>query len=716
MCKTIVKLDTLDFELKLNYPFYFLIFCLLAGAAYAFITYYKSYYTVNGHFFSHPNILMAVFRFLTVSLISFLLLSPFIKDYFNRVEDPTVVFALDNSESVILNDDSTYYKTKFKNSINNLNENLKDNYNVKTFTFGETVKESKDLDFSSQKTNLSSIFDEIYNRYYNRNLGAIVLASDGIYNEGQNPLASSKKLKSPIYSIAMGDTIPPKDLKIGNLNYNKIVFEGNRFPVEVTINGEDCKGNESQVQIIKDGEVKFEQDFSINQEQFEKTFRAELNAKEAGLQRYVVKIKGVDNEISYVNNEKSFLINVLESKKEILLLSNAPHPDISVLKKSIENNEHYHVNTYQAKQYKNRLSRKDESLEAYNVVIFHQVPGTKSQGSQLVKQVLQEQIPTFFVLGPQSNLDLFNSLSTGLQIQQSNKSSNEVTAEPAKGFSLFTLSKQLQDYISEYPPLMAPYGDYKFNFNNANLLNQKIGKVASNKPLWTFVQRPEHKIGVLAGTGIWRWHLSEYSNFQTQDRFNELINKTIQYLSVKADKRLFRLRDPKSEFYEDEKVTFKAELYNKAYEPVEDGTITMEITNEEGKTYNFKFRKIANGYQVDGGYLPVGKYTFEATAQVKNNNYSLNGEFVVNPIDIEHLQTVADHQLLYTLANENGGAMLYPRNIKGLEEVLNNREEIKPIAHQEYKLRELINNKLLFFIIVVLLGGEWFFRKFFGGY
>ncbi len=39
------------------------------------------------------------------------------------------------------------------------------------------------------------------------NLGAVVLAGDGIYNQGVEPLFAASGLSVPIYTIALGDTV-----------------------------------------------------------------------------------------------------------------------------------------------------------------------------------------------------------------------------------------------------------------------------------------------------------------------------------------------------------------------------------------------------------------------------------------------------------------------------------------------------------------------------
>jgi len=38
------------------------------------------------------------------------------------------------------------------------------------------------------------------------------------------------------------------------------------------------------------------------------------------------------------------------------------------------------------------------------------------------------------------------------------------------------------------------------------------------------------------GDGLWKWKMRDYVDHNNHNLFNELISKTVQYLSVKADK------------------------------------------------------------------------------------------------------------------------------------------------------------------------------------
>lgn len=706
------NIKPLDFSIQIDYPLYFIVFCLLVGALFAFFTYYQTYFGDKGRFWEFPTYLMAFIRFLAVSLIAFFLLSPLLKNFYKDVNKPAIAVLADNSRSVTLNRDSAFYRDSFNNKLSELVSRLKQDYEVNAFKFGNSMKNDLALDFSGKKTNISQALEETYNQYYNRNLGAIVLASDGIYNEGENPLSTAKKLQAPLYTVAMGDTIPPKDIFIKNIRHNKIVFAGNQFPVEITLRSESLKGQSTDLKVLKEGEVEYTTQIDIAEENMDTTIRAFLEADDPGMHKYEIKVEPVENEISKVNNQREFFVNVLESKKEILIVGQSPHPDIKILKSAIEANERYKAETFTLGQWQKVSS----ALDPYNLVITHELPGKNGNGRQLMKKILSERKPALFMVGNETALTAFNNLNSGLQIKGGNNAIDKVRPDLVQDFNQFKVKEGTKQVLSEMPPVYTPHGDYIFNTQHDILLKQKIGEVNTDKPLMTFLRRSDHKVGIFCGTGLWQWYLNEYRLNENHKIFNGLISKSIQLLSIKENKERFRLREPKRIFSEDERVTFEAELYNSSYEPVEGANISFEITNQEGKKYEFEFREISNGYRVDAGFLPVGEYNYKATARVGEETFDLKGRFIVKAVKHEHLNTVADHQLLYTLAQESNGDLVYPSQINKLYEAIKELDTMKPVVHREYQLKELIHNKSLFFVIIFLLGAEWLFRKYYGGY
>jgi len=374
----------------------------------------------------------------------------------------------------------------------------------------------------------------------------------------------------------------------------------------------------------------------------------------------------------------------------------------------LESNENYEVNSYSAEDF-------DRSIGDYNLVIFHQLPSVKSQMQTLLADIDKAKTPVLYILGSQVSVSAFNNSQSNLSVPASGGKMNDVTPALSKDFSLFTLSDALKSYSSKFSPLQCPFGNYKVNTSVSVLFDQRIGLVSTDIPLVFFSQSGEQKQGVICGEGLWRWRLQDYADNGNPNIFNELITKTVQYLSAKIDKSLFRVVS-KNNFYENESVDFEAEVYNDSYELINEPEVSVTITNNDGKKFPFTFNKTTNTYRLNAGMFPVGNYRYEAKVKVGTKIYTEKGEFSVAALQVETTNTIADHQLLYSLAKKNGGEMIYPNQINKLAELLNSRDDIKPISHSEKKLSDMINLKWIFFLLLALISLEWFIRKINGAY
>ena len=226
-------------EVILATPYWYILLCLLAGLGCAWWL-----YGGNSSFNESPWLRRILFflRFLSVSVIAFLLLSPFIKSALREVEKPAIAIAFDNTSSILL--DSTHLSA---DAINQLAEKLtstfKNDYDANRYSFGSTVEnEVTKNDFSEKSTKISAMFDYLKSLYAGRNLGAVIVLSDGIYNKGSNPVYAAEKLKVPVYTIAVGDTAINRDLLISDVVYNKTAFLGNNFPVEIGVTMRQAAG------------------------------------------------------------------------------------------------------------------------------------------------------------------------------------------------------------------------------------------------------------------------------------------------------------------------------------------------------------------------------------------------------------------------------------------------------------------------------------------
>jgi len=236
-----------------------------------------------------------------------------------------------------------------------------------------------------------------------------------------------------------------------------------------------------------------------------------------------------------------------------------------------------------------------------------------------------------------------------------------------------------------------------------------------NKLLSAFNEVQGNKFGFILGEGLWRWKSAAFQQSESHDSFNELITKSVQYLASKEDKSLFRVNG-KNDFLENEDVVFDAELYNASYEPISGKEISMQIRNEEGKEFTYQFSSSGDLYQLNAGRLSVGNYSYEAKASSEGNVWVERGEFSVSPLQMEIINTIADHRLLNQFARENNGVMVYPNQMQKLVDEITNKKEIVSVSYENKQLDELINFRWLAVLILILLSTEWLLRKRAGTY
>jgi len=703
----------LNSTIAISYPWWYIGLCLLLGALYAFVLYFKdNSFKDAGKKVQRYIKALSILRFLVVSFLAFLLLMPLLKNRVTSVEQPILVYLQDNSESVknALEADST----SFKNNTSTLLNQLSENYELHQYQFGDAFNDELDYVFDGKVTNIEAALEEVYSRYANQNVGGIILATDGIYNEGSNPIYSSRTLNVPVYSIALGDTTPKRDIKIERSYYNKIAYLRDKFTLRVDVTATNCANEGTSLKIFKikseGGKDRISTNaIAVKSNDFTKTYDLEIEATTPGINQYQIEIDKIKDEATTDNNVQRIYIDVLDSRQKILLLAAAPHPDITAIKSAIGKNENYETKVAYANNF-------NESISTYNLIVLHGLPGKNAPVTQLLSEISSKGIPVFYVLSQQTNIAGFNKAQPLLQVNGSNNQLNNAKADLLPGFTLFTLESTMAENLKNLPPLNTPFGEYALGENAVSLINQKIGTVSTNYPMLVLEQSSAIKRAVLAGEGIWRWRMYDFQTDANFDTVDELISKTIQYLSVKSDKRKFRCTAAKNLYYETERIGFDAELYNDSYELINDSDATLTITDVEGKAFPFNFNKTASAYKLDAGIFPVGDYSFVAKTIYAGKNFESKGKFSVIPKQLEALNTVANHQLLNSLAGKSGGAVFYDNQMQAIADSVTNNATIKPVMFSNFENSAFINLKWLFFAILIFLALEWFVRKFHGGY
>ena len=149
-------------NLIFEYSAWWIPLCLLMGAIYAAILYRN----VKVPWSQSTSYVMAGTRFLLVSLIGILLISPFLNQTENTFEKPLVVIAMDNSQSMAMIDDSTNLQALSSTVLGIGTELEQTGYNVVYRDLvNKNIEPSENILFDQPQTDLAKLLKDIQNDF-----------------------------------------------------------------------------------------------------------------------------------------------------------------------------------------------------------------------------------------------------------------------------------------------------------------------------------------------------------------------------------------------------------------------------------------------------------------------------------------------------------------------------------------------------------------------
>jgi len=688
-------------QLILSTQWWFILLCLGLGIGYAYLLY-------KPQFKDTVFKALAVVRALVVSLLAFFLLGPVLVRTSSEIEKPKILMVLDNSESVLSNKNRDFYTKDFLKQWYNLSSELGEDYDVEYLNLGGDVKPADSADFKAKRTDIGSMYDFINNTYAKQNVGAVVFASDGIYNRGANPSYKQLNFHAPIYTIGMGDSTIKKDVILKSAVANSIAYLNNEFPIEINISAFECVGQNTTLNISENGNAVFSQNIAIDKKDFFKSILINLEAKQPGTKHYVATLSSISGEHSIINNKKDIFIDIIDGREKILIAHNGSHPDIGAIKEALKPNKNYETISKTLSE----INLGD--ISQYSVAILHQLPARGSNSQNLINTLRANKIPIWVIVGSQTAFEQLNQVAGIARIDRNQGRFNESQASLNTKFNAFTLEENTKQTIGLFPPMTVPYGQYAGTEYMDVLAYQKIGNVNSNIPLWAFSNQNNEKTAYLFGEGFWKWRMIDFVENENHVASSELVNKTIQFLAVKEDKRKFRVYPVKSVYEEDENVRFVAELYNASYELINTNEVKLSITDEAKKIYSYTFSRNDKSYALDLGLLNPGAYQF--TAKAEGINETVSGKFLVTALQTELVNTRADFALLRDMSKKNNGEFVPTEQLKSVAYKIKKNTGVTSVTYNEKKPDELINLKWVFFILLGLISLEWFIRKYEGAY
>lgn len=643
---------------------------------------------------------LAGLRIALLVILGVLLLEPFIVSAFNEEEKPRLLVFDDVSQSL-----GAPERAAASSLIRANAEQLEEKYDLRFLRFGETsILEEDSVSGIGYYTNFESVIAASNERFYNQNIGAVVVGTDGIQTQGSDPRYLSMNAAAPVMALALGDSAVKPDLEISEVLNNRLVFLGNDFQVKARLRAVKLAGNSATAILSRDGSEIARTDFEINRQDFAQEVVFQIEADRVGLHRYTVDVTVFDSEVNRLNNAAETFIEVLDNRTSVMILTKHPHPDIAAFKQAIETSDQYEVTVKMVDDW-------DQQIENVDLFILHGLP-TDAQDLNKLKVIRDERIPVLSVLNQNVSLVHFHAMDMGLNITTERNRADNATGIIHSNFNLFKAGNEQN--MSRYPPLQVLFGDYTLTGQGQSLLYQRIGSVNTDKPLLVFGSKLGWKRAVLTGEGWWRWRL--YARMQLDSKWlDQIVLKTVQYLALKQKRTRLNVNAP-TKVAEGKEVRFEAEFYNASFELSNEPELQLTLTDSAGQEFDYRFLSDGNGYELSVGALPPGDYQWKATVQSSGEAFNQAGELLVTENKAEFVSLIADYNFLEQWTGKTGGATYYKGQEQQLIDRLINLETAKPLIHTSKQWQSIIDWKWVCFLIVLLATLEWVFRKLNGYY
>ncbi len=638
------------------------------------------------------TLILSFLRFLGLFGLFILLINPkFTKNEYT-LEKTNLVVLTDNSSSM---EETKNEVASFLSKIEG-NADISKRFDLEKYTFGTSLEELDSLSFDEKNTNISKALASLSDVYSNSNT-AIVMLTDGNQTVGEDYGYFGGQLKFPVYAIAVGDTTQYEDVRIGQVNSNKYAFLKNKFPLEAYVSYTGNDDIVAKVSVTVNEKNVYRENVKLSKENNSRAINTLINANSVGIKSIKVSVSTLSKERNTLNNQKNVVVEVIDEKTNIAIISSIVHPDIGALKKAIESNEQRTVSIL-------RPTVNLKNLEEVDVFILYQ---PNASFKSVYTYLQQKKASVFTITGEVVNSNFLNRIQHTYKINGSYPI-QETFPILNPSFSKFDIS----DFsIDGFPPLSNKAAASKYG-NGEALLTMMVMEVTMDSPLLFAVEGENGKELVLLGENIWKWRMQSYRNDRSFENFDGFMGKLMRYLS--ANKSKDRLNIEYKSIYQgsnDAKIT--ATYFDETFVFDSNAVLTVELntTKNSGST-QFPMLLKNNFYEADFSDLPPGTYSFKV--RIKDDNRTKSGSFTILDFDVERQFLSTDYKKLGQLAEVTQGGLYFQNNADSLLQDLLENNRFVPTQKSTKNIVSLIDFRLLLAIIIAALTAEWFIRKYNG--
>ncbi|MBX7041650.1 MAG: hypothetical protein K1X85_02005 [Ignavibacteria bacterium] len=697
----------MDISFRSEYGFILAAVAVIVSAAAAYF-YYRGSAAEGG-----LKKILTGLRFLSIFFIVLLLLSPVLSFVGITDKKPTGIILIDNSSSV------RELNGKDMKELIEKARLASGGGEVRTFVFsdgitgelsGKSAEQITSDSSSAGKTNLSKAFQDLKLMLPDENISSVTVISDGILNEGGNPLQSALRVGSPVNFILAGDTGKSRDISLTDVLYGKNAFIESSVPVSAVISSNGFEGT-LNIRLTEDGKLIDSRTVNIIQGRTKYNADFTVSSPVTRTAHYRIEIDSVEGEKTLKNNSADFFIRFTDNRFKMLVISGGPSSDLAFIKEQVSRIKNFDAEFRTQKSPSEFYEGSFPDLAVFDVIMLAGFPTSATdEGALNAVKVAAERTgkPIIFFGSRNTDYGRLKALEDRLPFIAENYSDQEsetkLEALSGTGQTAYRDVEMLSK-AARLPGIFITGTAFSAKPDAQTILVASGG----NRPALLISAANDRRSAAFLPYGIYKWRLG--GNAAEAEEFLGYIVSTAASAVVRKDAgKKFNVETVRPVFPVGGKAEFTGAITGLEIKGGE--KITLRIKGPEQTKELEMVRVSDNKFQLSDPVTSPGVYEYEAELISEGRGVEkITGKFLAGEDNFEYLETQPDPSVMNELANSTGGRRLDVMSNDEITATAGSNRTTNQSGQLTSKSFDLNINPYYLGLVILLLCTEWFLRK-----
>ncbi|MBF0499089.1 MAG: VWA domain-containing protein [Candidatus Riflebacteria bacterium] len=658
---------------------------------------------------------------------------------------------IDSSRSMSISEEGKVRLDMVRDALNR--EHLLDRLEKKTgiapavFSFsGQVAPLSRD-DISSfsvvadgNQTNLTRAVQEVTNNLGEGNLLGIVLFTDGAHNTGDNPLDVLTRRRTPLYFLGAGKSGMSQDLSISLDHPPAIGYLNSLIKVRGEVRAWRLASEAVDLEIKKDGKIFQTLRVPIPAGEHKADFSFNLPCDAEGSFQISVSVPHLQEELTWDNNETSFLLKVVKDRLQVLMLSDGPSWEQGFLKAALRSDPNAHFTGFtrlkddrwlvtEDFEFKGtvvtpKLSSEDGGLidQADTIILA----GVNESFLRPVADVLQRRLESgklglLILPGSHPYGDLGftgSSLESLFPVELHDGAWKGVPVNPVltlkdAGYAFLHLlddPNENQDFFRTLPKWDGLYFYPRMRPGSEILLSSTLELPGSPAPAMLHHRVGQGHVVMLMGGPLWPMGFKSVPTGKGIKPYTAFVVNLLKWLANRREDAQVSIDIPSTQMFVGQPATFRVWVSDSARRPLDNAQVTGILSGTDIQQTSLTFLAAGEKGLYESTYVPFRRGNLELTVEAKYQASKLGeakGRLLVELPTVEFDDPEIQVELMTRLASATGGAYCPVERAGELLDLIHPTPGVKI----ETKILEFRDIPLTLIALLLLPLSEWWIRR-----